>query len=89
MRHIPLQVRQVHEMFCDLSLASGQFAQDPNDSHVQLVSDPNSPASWKKTGNFHRLGLARPLRDAKYESRSDELRGNSLRIGTEIFLRRN
>src|SRR5215471_14720795 len=56
----------------------------------ELVSEiPKFPASWEKTGNYDRLGLASPLRDAKYGSRSNELRRNSLRIGTGNFLRRN
>ena len=55
----------------------------------ELVSDPSSLLAGKKTGNFHCLGLARPPKDAKYESRSNELRGNSLCIGTANFLPRN
>ena len=56
----------------------------------ELVSEiPEFPASWEKTGNFDRLGLGEPLKDAKYGSRFNELCGNSLRIGTGNFLRRN
>jgi hypothetical protein len=45
------------------------------DRHHHASAKPFSP-----TGNFHRLGLVRPLIDAKYRSRSNELRGNSLRV---------
>ena len=54
------------------------------DRHHHASAKPFSP-----TRNFHRLGLVRPLIDAKYRSRSNELRGNSLRVGTGNFLAPN
>jgi beta-glucosidase-like glycosyl hydrolase len=47
------------------------------------------PCQQGKNREFSPFGLARPPIDTKYGSRSNELRGNSLRIGAGNFLRRN
>jgi hypothetical protein len=56
----------------------------------ELVSEsPKFPASKGRNREFSPFGLAKPPTDAKYRSRSNDLRGNSLRIGTGNFLRPN
>jgi hypothetical protein len=78
-----------------MELSSGNRRSGTESSHdspleervmCELVSEsPKFPASRERTGNFHRLALRSPPHDAKYRSRSNDLRGDSLRIETGNF----